>query len=95
MKQTALLLQRPDTESRYLRANVIQPAALGKYTLHRFIGKTIQLNVGQLYQPLRFNFEDFLGDFTVYFSQKAKQPGEENGYDQKNQNQKFVCYPKT
>ena len=40
------------------------------------------LNVGQLYQPLKFTFSDFLGDFNVYFSHKCKTPNEENGYEQ-------------
>jgi len=43
------MLQRPDTEAKYLRTHIIEPSELGKYSLRRFVGKTIQLNVGQLY----------------------------------------------
>jgi len=56
MKETAQILQRPDSEAAFLRSNILQPSALGSYKLRRFVGKTIQLNVGQLYQPLKFNF---------------------------------------
>ena len=46
LKDTARMLQRPDSEARFLRANVIHPDKLGKYSLRRFVGKTVQLNVG-------------------------------------------------
>ena len=46
LKETAMILQRPDSEARMLRTNVIQPDKLSKYALRRFVGKTIQLNVG-------------------------------------------------
>ena len=76
LQDTARMLQRPDSEAMNLRKNVILPSQLGKYTLRRFVGKTIQLNVGQLYQPLRFTFTDYLADFNVYFSLKQKTPNE-------------------
>ena len=41
LQQMALLVQRPDSEQRYLRKNVIQPQNLAKYNLRRFVGKTI------------------------------------------------------
>ena len=51
------------------------------------------LNVGQLYQPLKFTFSEFYGDFNVYFSLKVKTPNEENGYEQKATNKKLVLFP--
>lgn len=72
---------------------MIQPGNLNKYSLRAYIGKTIQLDVGQLYQPLKFVFSDFIGDFNVYFSTKVKTPNEENGYDQMATCRSQVLFP--
>lgn len=93
LKTTAQLLQRPDSEARFLRNNVIQPSQLGKYNLRKFIGKTIMLNVGSLYQPLKFKFTDFAGEFNVYLSHKQRIPNTENGFEQKATNPKLVVFP--
>lgn len=46
-----------------------------------------------MYQPLKFTFSDFYGDFNVYFSHRIKHPNEENGYEQKEVNKKNVIFP--
>ena len=86
------MLQRPDEEARFLRQNIITPDKLGKYNLRRYVPKTIQLNVGSLYQPLKFNFDDYAGDFQVYFSHKIQQPSREIN-DQMATRQAVVMFP--
>ena len=51
--------------------------------------------MGSLYQPLKFSFDDMLGNFKVYFSHKTKLPGEDNGYEQMATKQKTVIFPIT
>ena len=93
MKETAQMLQRPDTEAQHLRTHVLEPSELGKYSLRKFVGKTIQLNVGQLYYPLKFSFSEFTGKFTAYVSTKTKQPNEGNGFEQMIEDQKYLIFP--
>lgn len=73
---------------------VITARDLKTYDLQAFIGKSVMLNIGNLYKPLTFTFKDWRKDFTVYFSAKEARPGTSfHGYEFKIENQTTVEYP--
>ena len=60
---------------------VLKMSDVKKCTLHKYVPKTFMVDVGNLCLPLTFQFEDFAGEFNVYFSYKDRYPGEEQGYE--------------
>ena len=73
---------------------VITAKELKTYDLQAFIGKSIMLNIGNLYKPLKFTFKDWRKDFTVYFSSRDARPGiGQHPYEFKIENQTTVEYP--
>ena len=68
---------------------------LKRFQLFKYVPKTFQIDVGNMYLPFRFHFTEMDGEFTAYFSFKERFPNEENGYEQKNVMQPQCVFPKT
>ena len=94
MKLTADVVQQPDLEKQYLLKNIIFPRDLKRYSMTKYVSKTFQINIGNMYFPITFHFQDYVGDIVVYVSMRERIPNKVNGYHEKFENQANCKYPK-